>query len=101
MHDLCDLTVDHAWETFVVLDTPPSMGDGITSVKGGDPDKDLLVGIATFANNSSWNNGEGCGSVFVSSIWYWVEDIIALEVIPSNNVPYHVFCLYRLRGLYL
>ena len=86
MHDTCDLTADRPWELFVVLDTPPSMVDRIKSVKDGDPDKDLVIGIATFANNSSWDDGERCGIVFISSIRDWIEDIVSLEVIPPYEI---------------
>ena len=86
MHDACDLNVGHAWEIFVVLDTPLSMDDGIKIVNDGDPDKDLVIGIANFANNSSGTRDESCGMLLISSIRDWVEDIIDLEVIPPHNV---------------
>ena len=98
VHDPCNLNGGGVWELFVVLDIPPSNDDGIKSVKGGDPDKDLVIGIATFETNSSSNNGESCGIVFIRSIGGWIDDIVSYEVIPPDNVSHSIISPRMYKG---
>ena len=71
---------------FVLLDTEPLADCNEGSIRGGDPEIDLLVAIRTVANDSSGPHEKVGGIVFVSDIRDWIDQIISLEVLPQQNI---------------